>query len=296
MNTSEYTSQYAEYVAQLDQQLKTNCEQLFSKHSIVAQAAQYSLLNGGKRVRGVLTLSVSEMLGGDPKVAAALGASVEMLHCYSLIHDDLPCMDDADLRRGKPACHKQYGEANALLAGDALLTAAFAALAAAPASDSQKAQAMELLAHGAGAQGMVYGQELDLAFENRTPSRQDLLQIHQHKTGALIKTAVLFGAVAAEQLEQVRSPLSDYADKLGLVFQIVDDVLDVTASAEQLGKPVGNDAADGKITFATLEGVESCRAQCSALTEQACLDLQKQFGVRADFLVQLAQTLCGRSF
>ena len=109
MNTSEYTSQYAEYVAQLDQQLKTNCEQLFLKHSIVAQAAQYSLLNGGKRVRGVLTLSVSEMLGGDPKVAAALGASVEMLHCYSLIHDDLPCMDDADLRRGKPACHKQYG-------------------------------------------------------------------------------------------------------------------------------------------------------------------------------------------
>lgn len=295
MTSSDYENRYRAYTQPLTQQLAKNCDTLFAPDSSVAQAAAYSLMNGGKRVRGVLTMAVCEMLGGPAAGAVALSGAVEMLHCYSLIHDDLPCMDDADTRRGQPACHKQYGEATALLAGDALLTASFAAIGAAPLTDGQKAAALGLLSRGAGPLGMVYGQELDLFFEHKTPQKEDLMRIHRHKTGDLIETAVLLGAVAADALALNEPALKSYADKLGLVFQIVDDVLDVTATAQQLGKPAGSDADHAKITFATLNGVPAALENSRQLTAQACRELSDAYGEKADFLVQLAQNLLIRS-
>ena len=276
-----YAQEYERYLSLTQSRLEHLCEQYLPENSTTAQAARYSLLAGGKRVRAILVLAACGLLGGDEAKAADLAGAVEMLHCYSLIHDDLPCMDDDDTRRGRPSCHKAFGEATAMLAGDLLLTEAFEVVA---------------LSHGAGAYGMVYGQELDLYYEAHDPTEEQLRLVHRNKTGALINAAVQMGVAAADGSEEDANALEQYAYDLGLVFQIVDDVLDVTAAEETLGKPVGSDAENGKTTFVTLYGVEACQKLAQEMTERACQRLTGRYGQKAEFLCQMAQRLVERSY
>ena len=290
----EYKAQYEAYLAQASKALDAACGQFLPETSEVCRAARYSLLGGGKRIRAVLVLSVCDLLGGDKAAAGQFAAAVEMLHCYSLIHDDLPCMDNDDLRRGRPSCHKAFDEATAMLAGDVLLTEAFEVVANAPASAQACVRAARALGAGAGSRGMVYGQELDLKYEALAATEDQLRLIHRNKTGALINAAVQMGAAAAEADTETCRVLEAYAYGLGLVFQIVDDVLDVTSTPEQLGKPIGSDSENGKTTFVTLYGADGAMALAQKLNEQICDDLQQHFGAKAAFLQQLAQQLLVR--
>jgi geranylgeranyl diphosphate synthase type II len=290
----EYQAQYQKYLEQTAFALEKVCGRFLPEESEVCRAARYSLLGGGKRIRAVLVLSVCEMLGGNMAAAEQFAAAVEMLHCYSLIHDDLPCMDNDDLRRGRPSCHKAFGEATAMLAGDVLLTEAFEAIANAPASAQACVRAAKALGAGAGSRGMVYGQELDLKYESLAATEEQLRLIHRNKTGALINAAVQMGAAAAEADEEKCKALEAYAYGIGLVFQIVDDVLDVTSTPEQLGKPIGSDSENGKTTFATLYGVQGAMKLAGQLNAKTCAELRGRFGEKAAFLGQLAQRLLTR--
>lgn len=290
----EYKAQYEAYLAQASKALDAACGQFLPETSEVCRAARYSLLGGGKRIRAVLVLSVCDLLGGDKAAAGQFAAAVEMLHCYSLIHDDLPCMDNDDLRRGRPSCHKAFDEATAMLAGDVLLTEAFEVVANAPASAQACVRAARALGAGAGSRGMVYGQELDLKYEAFAATEDQLRLIHRNKTGALINAAVQMGAAAAEADTETCRVLEAYAYGLGLVFQIVDDVLDVTSTPEQLGKPIGSDSENGKTTFATLYGVQGAMDLAQKLNAETCAQLHSHFGTKAAFLEQLAQQLLVR--
>ena len=290
----EYKAQYEAYLAQASKALDAACGQFLPETSEVCRAARYSLLGGGKRIRAVLVLSVCDLLGGDKAAAGQFAAAVEMLHCYSLIHDDLPCMDNDDLRRGRPSCHKAFDEATAMLAGDVLLTEAFEVVANAPASAQACVRAARALGAGAGSRGMIYGQELDLKYEALAATEDQLRLIHRNKTGALINAAVQMGAAAAEADTETCRVLEAYAYGLGLVFQIVDDVLDVTSTPEQLGKPIGSDSENGKTTFATLYGVQGAMDLAQKLNVETCAQLHSHFGTKAAFLEQLAQQLLVR--
>ena len=290
----DYEKQYHEYLARVNRALEAACNTYLPEESEVCRAARYSLMSGGKRIRAVLVLSVCDMLHGNAEAAEQFAAAVEMLHCYSLIHDDLPCMDNDDLRRGKPSCHKAFGESTAMLAGDVLLTEAFNVVASAPASPIVSVRAARALGAGAGSHGMVYGQELDLKYEALAATEEQLRLIHRNKTGALINAAVQMGAAAAQANETQCKELEDYAFGIGLVFQIVDDVLDVTSTPEQLGKPIGSDSENGKTTFATLYGVEGAMALAQSVNEKTCSALRETFGEKSAFLEQLAQQLLTR--
>ena len=206
----------------------------------------------------------------------------------------MPCMDNDDLRRGKPSCHKAFGEATAMLAGDVLLTEAFNAVAHAPASAEIRVRAAQALGMGAGSHGMVYGQELDLKYEALAATEEQLRLIHRHKTGALINAAIQMGAAAAQATEQQSKELEDYAYGIGLVFQIVDDVLDVVGSQEQLGKPIGSDSENGKTTFVTLFGTDGAMEMAKKLNNETCASLHREFGEKSAFLVELARELLVR--
>ena len=290
----DYQEQYHAYLTQASAALEKACAQFLPEESEVCRAARYSLLGGGKRIRAVLVLSVCDMLGGNMEAAAQFAAAVEMLHCYSLIHDDLPCMDNDDLRRGRPSCHKAFGEATAMLAGDVLLTEAFDVVANAPASAQACVRAAKALGAGAGSHGMVYGQELDLKYEALAATEEQLRLIHRNKTGALINAAVQMGAAAADAAEEQCRVLEAYAYGIGLVFQIVDDVLDVTSTPEQLGKPIGSDSENGKTTFVTLYGAQGAMELAHKLNDETCAKLNESFGEKAAFLQQLAQQLLVR--
>ena len=259
------------------------------------ESMRYSLLAGGKRIRPVLTLEFARLAGlADWKTALPMACALELVHTYSLIHDDLPCMDNDDLRRGKPSCHKAFGESTAMLAGDVLLTEAFNVVANAPASPIVSVWAARALGTGAGSHGMVYGQELDLKYEALAATEEQLRLIHRNKTGALINAAVQMGAAAAQANETQCKELEDYAFGIGLVFQIVDDVLDVTSTAEQLGKPIGSDSENGKTTFVTLYGAEGAMELAKKLNNETCASLHAEFGEKAAFLEQLAKELLVR--
>ena len=259
-------------------------------------AMRYSLLAGGKRVRPVLTLKFCEAVCGEMEPALDYACAVEMLHTYSLIHDDLPCMDDDELRRGKPTCHVKYGEWLALLAGDALQTAAFERLAlskrAAPAAN---AKACGVLAAAAGSAGMCAGQYLDIVEEGQRLDEARLTQIHTWKTAALLKAACLLGLTASpvEPTAEQWAAAERYAQELGLAFQIRDDMLDVESTAEELGKPIGSDADNGKTTFASLYGLEKC---AGLVAEHTRLARKSVVGVfrNTEFLCELAQSLAVR--
>ncbi|HJB68891.1 MAG TPA: polyprenyl synthetase family protein, partial [Candidatus Fournierella excrementigallinarum] len=204
------------------------------------------------------------------------------------------CMDNDDFRRGRPSCHKAFGEATALLAGDLLLTEAFEAIAAAPAGETARVRASAALAHGAGSAGMVLGQELDLRYESQPVGEETLRLVHRNKTGALINAAMQMGAAAAEGSEEDCRRLEQFAYDLGLVFQIVDDVLDVTSTSEELGKPVGSDAENNKTTFATLYGPEGAMELAQKINAEACGRLSRAYGERSEFLTALAENLLCR--
>lgn len=249
-------------------------------------AMRYSLLAGGKRLRPMLTLALCETCGGSAEEALPFAAAVEMVHTYSLIHDDLPCMDNDDYRRGKPTNHKVYGEAVAVLAGDALLTAAFSQLAAASLPAERVVRAVDALSRCAGELGMVGGQVLDINAETRLCTEQEVYDIQSRKTGALISAACRLGVIAAGGSdEQLRSAVR-YAEAIGLAFQIEDDILDVIGDEKKLGKATGMDEA--KNTFVRLYGIERCRVMIAEQTEIA---LQAAQALNAPFLTELAETL-----
>ena len=258
----------------------------------VEEAMAYSLFVGGKRIRPVLALGFCQLCGGAPEQALPFACAVEMVHTYSLIHDDLPCMDDDDMRRGKPTNHKVYGEAMALLAGDGLLTKAFetALSFAGPAEDAVRGA--RILAQCAGAAGMVGGQCIDLDSEGKDVGLSLLREMDQGKTVALISAACQMGCVAAGADDGLRQRARDYGCHIGLAFQVRDDVLDVVADQGELGKPIGSDRAEGKRTFVDLLGLEACQAlvaEETAKAKAALADLPD-----SGFLLNLADHLSER--
>ena len=258
---------------------------------ILFDAMRYSLLAGGKRLRPVLVFDFCRMCGGDWRSAAPFAAAIEMIHTYSLIHDDLPCMDNDDYRRGKLTNHKVYGEANAVLAGDALLTAAFSYLAKAPYSADVRIRAVEVLANCAGELGMVGGQVLDMMSEERQCTEQEVIAIQSRKTGALIKAACLLGVLAGQGSADQFGAAGDYAQHLGLAFQIRDDMLDVIGDAQELGKAVGVDTV--KNTFVQLYGLEKCDELVRNHTARA-LEALRTFE-NTEFMFALSNELTGRT-
>lgn len=259
------------------------------------EAMAYSLSNGGKRIRPMLVLEFCRICGENPEKAIPFAVALEMIHTYSLIHDDLPCMDDDDMRRGKPSSHRVFGEANALLAGDGLLTLAFeTALSAKGMSDYQKAQAGLILAKAAGCAGMIAGQVMDLANEERQASLDEVAHTDKLKTGELIMAAASLGCIAANADETKINAAREYCSNIGLAFQIVDDILDVTSSSEILGKPVGSDGVNGKSTYVSLLGLEKSKALADELTEKAKAALSV-FGDEKEFLYLLADKLADRN-
>jgi farnesyl diphosphate synthase len=234
----------------------------------LADAMRYAVLGGGKRVRPMLAYAAADVASADPDIVDAAAASVELVHAYSLAHDDLPCMDDDTLRRGRPTCHVAFGEAMALLAGDALQALAFDVLARAALPDAGRACA--LLADASGLHGMAGGQAIDLAAVGAALDLPELERMHRMKTGALIRAAVRLGAACGRPLAAPLSAALDaYADAAGLAFQVIDDVLDVEGSAASLGKTAGKDAAQGKPTFVSLLGVDGSRHRAEALRREA---------------------------
>ena len=254
------------------------------------EAMRYSLLAGGKRLRPVLTLNFARACGADAEDVLPFAAAVEMIHTYSLIHDDLPCMDDDDYRRGAPTCHKVYGEARAVLAGDALLTAAFTRLTMAKLPAERVALAVSMLGECAGELGMVGGQMLDLEGEDRQLTEAEISAIHVRKTGALIGAACTLGVIAAGGTEEQLDAAARYAAGIGLAFQIRDDMLDVIGDAQKLGKQTGMD--EHKNTYARLLSLDECRRKIDVLTGHAvqALDVFEDTG----FLRELALALADR--
>ena len=255
------------------------------------EAMRYSLLSGGKRVRPVMTLAFCDMLGGQWREALPFACALELVHTYSLIHDDLPCMDDDDLRRGRPTCHKVYGETMAVLAGDALQGEAFGLIAAAPAMTAQqRIDAVAVLSAACGGGGMVAGQVLDA--DRLAQGETDLRLLHRLKTGAMLQAAAELGCVAAGADDGLRQRARDYGCHIGLAFQVRDDVLDVVADQGELGKPIGSDRAEGKRTFVDLLGLEACQAlvaEETAKAKAALADLPD-----SGFLLNLADHLAER--
>lgn len=293
MTREEYRACFAQWAQMTEERLVQLCELYLPHQAQIGQAARYSLLGGGKRVRAVLALAACTLSGKPANLALDYACALEMLHCYSLIHDDMPCMDNDDFRRGRPSCHKQYGEATALLAADALVTAAFEVIVHADLPAESRCQAAAVLAKAGGARGMLYGQELDKKYETQAATEQQLLELHAHKTGALILAAVELGCAAGEADAATREALQCYAAELGLVFQIVDDILDVTSTTEELGKPVGSDAENDKTTFVSLYGLDGARQLAERHNETALAALQK-LGEKTDFLALLASDLLQR--
>jgi farnesyl diphosphate synthase len=261
----------------------------------VYEAMRYSALAPGKRLRPFLVLAGARLFGIARGCALQVAAAIEMVHAYSLVHDDLPAMDDSDLRRGRPTCHKEFDEATAVLAGDGLLTAAFEVLAH-PDTHSDPAVRCELvaaLAGAAGAAGMVGGQMIDLIAERQALDIGAITRLQRMKTGALIAFACEAGAILAKAPAEPRIALRGYAHDLGLAFQIADDLLDVEGSAAETGKPVGADAAAGKATFVSILGVGRARAQAELLIRQAVAHLDL-FGGRAELLREAARFVISR--
>lgn len=264
--------------------------------SVLYEAERYSLLSGGKRVRAALVLECCRLLGGNIEAALPFASAVEMVHTYSLIHDDLPCMDDDDLRRGKPTNHKVYGEAYATLAGDGLLTDAFAVCAMNPhVTGDCAAAAVALLAGAAGSYGMIKGQVMDIYGESHTLSEKELVELHMGKTGAMICVSAQLGALAAgyapnsEETER----LTAFAQMIGLAFQVIDDILDVTSTDEELGKSIGSDKEKNKTTFMSFFTVDEAHDYAARLTGDAIAQIKDMEG--SERLVSLAGFLCDRT-
>ena len=257
----------------------------------VCEAMRYSLLAGGKRLRPVLALAVNELFGGVEREVLPFACAVEMIHTYSLIHDDLPAMDNDDYRRGRLTNHKVYGEARAILAGDALLNRAFEVMTEAALSEGQnvytKVKAMDIIVTASGTSGMIGGQIVDLESEGRQIPVELLQYMHRCKTGALISAPILAAAAINNADPEEYDCLKTYSEKIGLAFQIKDDILDIEGDSSQMGKKTGSDEANHKSTYITLYGADKSKAMLKALIEEAVKCLER-FGNKADFLKELA--------
>lgn len=286
----KFKQQYAAYQQAIEQYL----EGLFSQdkpYGRLQEAMRYSILGGGKRIRPVLTLEFARLGGIDWHLALPYACALELVHNYSLIHDDLPCMDDDDLRRGKPTCHKAYGETLAVLAGDALQPEAFRLIAQAPGlSAESRIAAAEVLAKAAGADGMVGGQVLDTLCH--VTDEAGLTQLNRLKTCAMISAAAELGCVAAGLDGEKRRQAREFGDGLGLAFQIRDDILDVTGSEDVFGKPIGSDEEEGKTTFVNLKGLEECQREVERQTARAKAAIAGWPG--CEFLMELADRMVKR--
>lgn len=254
------------YLDEINSALK---EYLPTADDVVSQAMRYSIENGGKRIRPALLLEFCRVCGGDYKKAVPFACALEMIHTYSLIHDDLPCMDNDDFRRGKPSCHIAFGEEYALLAGDALLTLAFETAMKSNLSAEITVKAAKELAKAAGVMGMVGGQVLDLQNEGKKVGVSDLQKTDELKTGELIRAACVLGCVCAGADDKKIAAAEKYAHDIGIAFQIVDDILDVTSDEETLGKPIGSDEENQKSTYVSLLGIEKSRKTAEELTLNA---------------------------
>ncbi|MBR7189838.1 MAG: polyprenyl synthetase family protein [Oscillospiraceae bacterium] len=284
---------HSETYARLRDAVNEELDKCFTGGGALTDAMRYSLLAGGKRIRPVLLLAFCEMAGGSAAEALPAACGLEMLHTYSLIHDDLPCMDDDDLRRGRPTCHKVFGETLAVLAGDALQASAFACVLSGTAPGDRLAAMAKTLADAAGERGMCGGQALDTAPETAPKTENDLLVIHALKTGALLRAACVMGVQCAGGDVHMIEAAAAYAEHLGLAFQIRDDVLDEISTTEMLGKPAGSDAGEGKTTFASLLGTGECSRLVEKHTDEAIRSLDGAFG-DTSFAEWLARELASR--
>ncbi len=264
--------------------------------SLIYEAMNYSLFAGGKRIRPVIMLLVCDMLSGDENEVMPFACAMEMIHTYSLIHDDLPAMDNDDYRRGKLTNHKKYGEAIAILAGDALLNKAFETVTSAVYKDSSRAiKAMSVLSKSSGTEGMIGGQTVDIESEGKKISPDELLYLHSLKTGAIIRSSGVIGAIMAGAGDDEIKAVDEYCKNFGIAFQIQDDLLDILGNEEILGKATGSDSANEKTTFVTLYGIEESKKAVDSYTEKACSALDV-FGSKAQQLKALAYLLVNRSF
>lgn len=289
MNFKEKLKNYA---AEVENALDGYLPEKDNLQGDIYKAMRYSLLGGGKRIRGVLTLVCSELCGGRKEVAMPFAAAIEMVHAYSLIHDDLPAMDDDDMRRGKPSNHIAFGEAMAILAGDGLLGEAMNIILKHSDGSPASWKAMQVLANAYGPEGMLGGQVVDMQSENKQISYDHLLYLQQHKTGALIKAACLMGGVLGGADEGTLEKLGSYAEKIGLAFQIKDDILDVESTEEELGKNIGSDKEQGKSTFVSLFGIEKAKEELARLSDEAANLFSGNES--AEFLGELAKYLAAR--
>lgn len=298
----DFKNQYNLYLDKVEQLI----DEYFSVHDIpqknVFEAMRYAVCAGGKRVRPILTMAVADLFGADIKDAARVGLAIECIHNYSLIHDDLPCMDDDDTRRGRATCHKVFGESTALLAGDGLLNLAFEILSDTAAFNSITCESLvaiiRRLSVASGVYGMIGGQVIDLENENRSDVTIDELEyMHGGKTGALIRAAAVCGCLCAglDEAEEKTLIIDNFAEKLGLAFQIKDDILDVVGDEKLLGKPIGSDLKSGKSTFVTLLGLKKAQIRLSEITDSA-IDTLASLGDVAWFLNELAVYLLGRDY
>jgi len=293
MTLKEYLeARAAEVDAALDAALPSKKQRPASIH----EAMRYSLFAGGKRLRPVLALAAAEACGGDPALAMPSACAVELMHTYSLVHDDLPCMDDDDLRRGRPTCHKVYGEGMAVLTGDALLTEAFLVLSeSVPTARYPVSAFIAELAITGGSTKLIGGQVMDLEGEGRSLTKAELVRIHEAKTAALLTTSLRLGAMSANATPAKLEALTDFGHHLGLAFQVIDDILDVTQTTEKLGKTAGKDEAVAKATYPAILGLEKARKEAASLTRKAMAALAP-LGTKARRLREIADYLLQRDY
>lgn len=293
-----FKQQQSEYLEQINQRLEEISRVPDNLQQSVFEAMRYSLMAGGKRIRPMLTLAAADLFNGGREDALLFGTAIECIHTYSLIHDDLPCMDNDDLRRGRPTCHVEYGESTALLAGDALLNLAFELMTDSgryrQINSRQALRAIREIAVCSGAHGMIGGQVVDLACEGaESVSHEILTYMHERKTGALIRAAATAGAIVSDTSEKEIEKISEFSLNLGLAFQIKDDILDFIGDEEVLGKPIGSDLASEKTTFVSLWGLEEAQRQLEKQTALA-QDCLASFGEKAAFLRAFSDYLLQR--
>lgn len=287
---------FERYIPVIENKLNELLPESGERYSSAVNAMRYSLLSGGKRIRPILLLEFYSLFGGRAEGALNFAAAIEMIQTYSLIHDDLPCMDNDDMRRGRPSCHKAFGYDTALLAGDALLTHAFFAAAnAADIPPERVSRAISVLAQKAGIYGMVGGQVMDLDFEKNGANGEELTAMYIKKTSCLLEAAAMCGAVLAGADEETVKKAEEYAENLGLAFQITDDILDCTADEKTLGKPIGSDKKNGKTTFVTLFGLDGAKQKAALLTKKA-EDILNGFSGDTSYLNELTEYLLNRNY
>lgn len=292
---SDFQTKMNDYCALVEAQLVKYLDRSDKLKQVLFDAMNYSISAGGKRIRPIIMLEFNRICGGKVENALPFACALEMIHTYSLIHDDLPCMDNDDFRRGKPSCHKAFGEANALLAGDALLNLAFETmLSSCDGISSDKAlAAAATIAKCSGADGMIGGQIIDLTNEGKKIDYDTLIKLYRDKTGALLRAAAVSGAILGDGGDEQIKAAEIYADNIGLAFQIVDDVLDTIGDEKVLGKPIGSDIKNDKSTFVSFFGVDGSLEKAAELTQNA-IDALNAFD-DTDFLVELSKSLCNRN-